>query len=292
MKTRKISDRSLAGSIIAVLRYKLIRRAAKHCLKTVIKHFFLAQYKAALGITKKPVYQVDHVLDKKIPFIPSKVSVYLNFTGFWIRALAFIMQRYSNRKEVSVIGAEFVDSIAALYKFAAKVYRHKLSTTQRPRYLKKIKFILIHLLDPHLMCIPSLHVMIVIRCYTKFRETAERFGDLDELAEYVEELKTGALAVTESVLFVKQHSINCIPSALYAVYKMDNSLFSYKEALEFIEDLFINDTGFIDNPAEIRACIRSLFISFTEADPVSMDWRSPLFDFLENNRVVAGQDFS
>lgn len=294
MKKVNIADRNILYCIFHVLTFKEIRISAVSCVRTVIKHFFAAQFRAKRKSNRIPVYQVDHELDKSIPFRPEKIGIYLNFTAFWIRALSFLMEHFAqiNAKKAAASGAAFVDSIRDLYSFAAEVYREKLSTTQRPRYLKHPRFMLIHFLDPHLMCIPSLHVMIVIRCYTMFRQTAADFGRQDLLKNQINELRQGALGVTESILFVKQHSINCISAALYALYTADCSLFTVQEAKEFIQDLFKNDDFHNIDAESCRLSIQNQFDAFINEKEGSEDWRKPLLSFLEQKKQVQRIDVS
>ena len=125
-----------------------------------------------------------------------------------------------------------------LYKYAAVVYMKNLTTTKRPFYIARPRFFVIHLLDPHLMCIPSLHVMVVIHTYTMFAAIARELGEEEKLKEHILELRQGALAISQAVLFVKQHSVNCIPAALYAMTCYTPALFPPEEAAAFTEQLF------------------------------------------------------
>lgn len=294
MENKNIEDRNIILCIVHVLGFKEIRIAARSCIRTVIKDFFSAQFRAKRKSSPIPVYQVDHDLDRSIPFRPEKIGIYLNFTAFWIRALSFLMERFAdkNPEKAAKAGAAFVDSIKDLYAFAAEIYREKLSTTQRPRYLKHPRFLLIHLLDPHLMCIPSLHVMIVIRCYTMFRRITSDFGEQKLLQHEITELFQGALGVTESILFVKQHSINCIPAALYALYTADSELFTIQEAHEFIQNLFKSDEFNGIQTEIIRSYIMSQFDVFLHEGKKSADWRKPLLGFLEQKKLLQKNDVS
>ena len=69
---------------------------------------------------------------------------------------------------------DFIYTMGDLYAFAAEVYKRNMSTTKRPFYIARPRFFVIHMLDPHLMCIPSLHVMVVIHTYLQFIEAAKK----------------------------------------------------------------------------------------------------------------------
>lgn len=264
----RIADSSVLFSAFKLLQYKNLRKAGRHCAGTALRDFFWLQYKERLtpswSSKKIPVYQVDHPLDERIPFLPEQVNTYLDFVYFWIRATGFLAERYGTLMQDDL--ADFIHTMGDLYSFAAEVYRQGLSTTRRPRYLKKLRFIIIHTFDPHLMCIPSLHVMVVCRCYTKFRDIARRHGLEQELAPYIDELRQGAIAITESILFVKQHSVNCIPAAYYALTCFDQALFSPKEAESFTRSLFTTNPQLPAADAEaIRNHILELYRSFCTA---------------------------
>lgn len=219
-------------------------------------------------------------MDERIPFEPQRVSVYLDFVAFWIRALGFILRRYGERAIEPA--AALIDSIGDLYRYAAQVYRQNLSTTRRPRYLKNFRFILIHLTDPHLLCVPSLHVMIVIRAYTQFRQILKSFNEEDLFKNQIEELYKGALEITEAVLYVKQHSVNCVPAALYSMTRFQKELFTPQEALSFTQNLFRSPHDLAPGDEDrIRDYISQQYVWFTEEGKKSDDWRLPILKFLD-----------
>jgi hypothetical protein len=238
-------------------------------------NFFFLQYKAAFLPGKVPVSRADHPLDKKIPFTPRKVDVYLDFVAFWVRILGFLLRRFGRRGLEPV--RRFMESMGKLYAWAAQVYHKNLSTTDRPRYLERPRFVVIHAFDPHLMCIPSLHVMVVIRSYTLFRKTLSSLGG----AEFpqIGEIRKGSLAISEAVLYVKQHSVNCISAAMYAMTCFDKTLFPPEEAERFVSELFREGLPEKDGE-EIRAHIVSLYRRFL-AEQGEGDWTGPLLSFLK-----------
>jgi hypothetical protein len=243
-------------------------------------NFFFKQYKGAL-LRNIPVVNVEHPLDEKIPFLPHKVDVYLDFVAFWIRTAGFLNSVYPERKMVT---ADFIVSIGKLYKTASSVYAECFSTTKRPLYLGTLRFALIHVFDPHLMCIPSLHVMVVIRTYTTFADIIRNFGDSETYVKQAMELRKRALAITEAVLYVKQHSVNCVAAAMYAMTRFDPPLFTEQEAETFTTNLFTDSTLAPADASRIREHILALYRRFLDQGKQSADWTEPLLAFLEERK--------
>jgi hypothetical protein len=273
----KIFDETTAAAFYRTLTNPALRKITLKTAFTIFFEFFFRQYRAALLPGRVPVTPVDHELDEKIPFAPSWVAVYLDFVAFWVRTLSFLFRVYGRR--IYRRAGEFLKSMGALYAFAAEVYRKNFSTTRRPFYIARPRFFLIHLVDPHLMCIPSLHVMVVIRTYTKFREIIRAMGDEGRFASQIAELKNGALAISEAILFVKQHSVNCIAAAMYAMTCFSEELFPPKEAEDFCSRLFVRSLP-PGNGQMIRDHIMRLYREFLSRRGLSKNWDAPLIDFL------------
>ena len=259
-----------------------LRITALRCIASIFRNFFFSQYRAAFFPGLIPVTKVDHPLDSKIPFRPGKVNVYLDFVSMWIRSLGFLLGHYDRRILEPV--RNFIENIDKVYAWAAEVYRKNLSTTDRPFYVGSPRFFLIHAVDPHLMCIPSLHVMVVIRAYTHFAEIIKTLGDEGRFASQTEELRRDALAITEAILYVKQHSVNCISAAMYAMTMFEPGLFPPDEAERFVSDLFpgkeIPDET---DRIEIRGHIISLYHSFLTQGKAGGNWKEPLLAFLKTH---------
>jgi hypothetical protein len=277
-------------SAAAVLVTAGLRPAAMRCLYLVCRHFFGFQYKSALFPGRVPVSWSDHPLDETIPFLPGFVKTYLSFIPFWVRITGFLLLR-CKRKDLA---RDFLTSIGNLYLDASAVYRKNLSTTKRPFYIKNISFLLIHMSDPHLMCIPSLHVMIVIRCYTRTAKYCA--AEPLPLKNYCNDLLRHAVAITEAVLLIKQHSVNCIAAAMYAMTVLDPELFPRREALYFASLLFRSPLfapGGNPDSAAMRTHIVNLYQRFLDEyhsalsaarPPERIDkaaWTVPLLEFLK-----------
>ncbi|GHV53586.1 hypothetical protein AGMMS49579_12620 [Spirochaetia bacterium] len=232
--------------------------------------------------------QVDHELDRKIPFSPAWMGIYGDFTAFWIRSIGFLREELEEGTVDAI--RDFFDSMGALYRFAAEVYQKNLSTTRRPLYLRRPGFILIHIFDPHLMCIPSLHVMVVIRTYTKFAAILRSLGEEERYAPQIAELKKGALDITEAILYVKQHSVNCIAAAMYAMTCFDPVLFPLSEAEDFVSRLFaepvLGEPPLVDQQDGeiIKNHIVNLYRRFLSECPAGEAWDMPLINFLRSQQ--------
>lgn len=278
-----VAAESSGLTMARILLSPFLRKTALRCIASIFRNFFLLQYRGALCPGRVPVSRVDHALDGRIPFAPRHIAVYLDFVAFWVRMLGFLLRRFRRRALVPV--RDFIASMGRLYAFAAEVYAKNLSTTPRPRYYARPRFVLVHLADPHLMCIPSLHVMVVIYTYTAFRALLSRLGAGEEGAGPREELWRGALAITEAVLYVKQHSVNCISAALYAMTRFNPALFPPEEAARFTAALFTgprNSGPGIDSAEAARAHILALYRRFLEEGRAAPRWEEPLLRFLRS----------
>ncbi|MDR0624119.1 MAG: hypothetical protein LBG10_06780 [Treponema sp.] len=272
-----ISGESTITAFFTAFGNPFLRKTVLKTTSSIFYHFFFCQYRAALLPGRIPVTAVDHPLDAKIPFTPSRVAVYLDFVAFWVRIVSFLFRSYRRRAYHSA--GEFIESIGRLYAFAGEVYRKHLSTTRRPFYISRPRFLLIHMADPHLMCIPSLHVMVVIRAYTKFRAIIRGLGDEARFSRQIKEISGGALAITEAILFVKQHSVNCVAAAMYAMTCFEEALFPPEEAERFASRLFTRSLPPADGEL-LRTHIINLYRQFLSQRETATTWGEPLVNVL------------
>jgi len=107
-------------------------------------------------------------------------------------------------------------------------------------------------------------------------------GEETPFAAQAEELYQGALAISEAVLYVKQHSVNCISAAMYATTRFDPRLFPPDEAERFVSELFrkVEIPGEADAD-EIRKHILGLYRWFLAQGEKAKDWTDPLLHFLD-----------
>ena len=290
---RNVFDESVPYAFVRTLGNRSLRPATIRCLLSIFGNFFLSQFRLALSPGRVPVSQVDHPLDGKIPFRPRWVTVYIDFVPYWIRMLSFLIRNFGAGSLDAV--REFVRSMGDLYVFAARVYTRNLSTTARPFYIAHPKFLMIHATDPHLMCIPSLHVMVVVHAYTKFAAILRSLGQAEKLAAQIDDMRNGALAICQAILFVKQHSVNCIGASVYAMTRFDPDLFPPDEAEDFCSRLFGTAPYPLGSPetglpagdiAEIRAHITDSYRRFSQEGKTAGSWEEPILNFLRRSPRV------
>jgi len=268
-------------------------------LGTVIKNFFFLQFSVKWKWRKIQIVNVDNPLDQKVPFTPQKISIYLDFVNFWIRPMTFLMCRVGEKKALPYC-VTYLKHIKQAYYEASRIYRNCMSTTKRPN-LKKIKgFSTLRLLDPHLMCVPSLHVAICTLSFSFYKNTFKELGLSQEEQEYYNrELYLSATAITETVLFVKQHSVNCIPAAVYMMNNLIPQYFSLFDGTNFVNSIF---TGLSDseespyydenskitnliseeNCNKIREHMFFMYERFMLEGKIEENWKVPILHWLKN----------
>jgi len=259
-------------------------------LGTVTADFFGLQFLEKWGFLHIPVINVQSPLDDKVPFTPSKVDIYLGFINFWLRPFTMLMKRFGIRRSLPFC-TEFLRLLKTAYHEAARVYRFRLSTTNRPDYNDMKKFRYIHRMDPHLLCVPSLHIAIVVLCYTFYRRLFEREHFTREEKEmWNRELYGGAIRIAESVLYIKQHSVNCIPAALYMMTRISGNLFTTEDAVAFINDLFADANDITtEDRNQIIDYIQYMYERLLLEGCTENDWTVPVQHWLLEHAARTGQ---
>jgi hypothetical protein len=249
----------------------------------IIKEFFLLQFLEKFGIYKIPVVHVDHPLDKKVPFVPEKVTIYLDYINLWVRPLEMIAERLSFMQYGRAC-KKWMRMFRGLYLKAGEIYHFRLTTTDRPDYDEMREFRQIHALDPHFLCVPSLHIATVSLVYAFYRQLFIDEGfTQEEIDRWRPELYKGAIDIADSVLYVKQHSVNCIPAALYLVAVNYPEYFSEDDARKFLDDMFRNQKYFSEEDAdEVRDFMKKTFEDYLEKGKKlpKESWSEPVKDFL------------
>jgi hypothetical protein len=289
---RIIKESGTITSLFRLLTDKKLSLPFWRTARLINKNFFRLQRRAVRQPGIVPIANVDHPLDEEIPFRPGQVMIYHDFSAFWVRTAACLARSVS-----PLAAGEFIDSVGALYTAAAEVYARYMSTTTRPRYFGNPGCAVIQLFDPHLLCVPSLHVLVCVHTWIKARDILEKHGAA--AAEkaytgktYIEKLFRHAVLITESILYMKQHSVNCIPAALYAMNCFEPALFTRKETSAFIQALFADERN-AEIPQKtqenIRRHIETAFAAFMREREQLLaagnnDWTAPLITFLKNYR--------
>jgi hypothetical protein len=258
----RIDGKNATFYALLFLSKKRTRSTGITFLYTIWSHFFAPQLMTQYKLRKRPVAWVDHPLDKKIPFQPHHVSIYLSFTNLWIKSIAFVYHEFGKQALPDII--KFVDNLTSLYRESAKVYLQIQSTTNRPRYIGGFYFKMIHLFDPHLHCIPSLHVEIVGLNYTFISNLIDKYAE--NPAEYQREkdyLWRKAVLITNSILLIKQHSVSCIAAGLFTL-TANEFPFDQKDAAQIINALFTGSGNTLPAGEEIRSYIQKLYRYFLD----------------------------
>lgn len=252
-------------------------------LRTVVRDFFWLQFSVKWRFKTIPVLDVSHPLDELIPFTPDKVKIYLNFTNFWIRPMTLLFRRLGVKKALPYC-IEYLSLIETAYANAAKVYRFCMTTTKRPDYKTDAAFKMIHAFDPHLLCVPSLHVAIVILSSVYYADVFKNDDFTEEERKtYTAELREGARRIIESVLYVKQHSVNCIPAAVYMMLYVLKNRFTISAGIDIINSLFADDETLSDSDKKkISAHIHFMFERLLLEGANENDWTVPVKRWLKS----------
>lgn len=262
--------------IVSLTNPKIIPHTVAY-LHAVTLDFFALQFLRKLKLVRIPILNVETPLDKNVPFVPRHLNDYLGFVNFWIRPLAMLIKMLGVKKAAPYV-ATFFSLLKKSYKYAAQIYRFCMTTTNRPLYKKRTAFVIMRALDPHYLCVPSLHIAIVSLCYAFFRDVLQKEHFPREQRElWTRELYEGAIRIAETVLYVKQHSINCIPAALYMMTKIVPGIFSERDARTFLSDMFVARDDIQENAREeIVNYMQDLFARFYEEGMHSAEWSSPI----------------
>ncbi|MCR4938891.1 MAG: hypothetical protein K5930_02120 [Treponemataceae bacterium] len=257
------------------------------CFHTALKKFFIPQFSVKAGFRKTPVVQVDNVLDRTIPFSPRYISIYLDFIHSMARPLSFCISKF-NRKQSSEIAVKIINELRNCYETAYDIYAFRMSTTNRPNYRKDRHFRMLHALDPHFMCVPSLHVSLMIMSWILYREIFNSYlEDEKESKFYTQEIFKSAITITETVLYVKQHSVNCIPSAIYMMTEILKGRFILTDAVYFIDNLFSENKEMSDGVKQsIHSYIQILFERFVLENCSEEDWTVPIKRWLTTYKTT------
>ncbi|MCK5675087.1 MAG: hypothetical protein KAH95_17035, partial [Spirochaetales bacterium] len=277
LENNRIINLNIYKAAILFLVIKETRKPSLKLLGTLVTKFFIPQHQRRLRIKKRQVVNVDHELDRLIPFSADYLKVYMSFSPLWIKSIYFIYHEFG-KKSFPMIGA-YIDSITRLYKNGFDVSDNCQSTTTRPYSGRNIKLKLIHWADPHLHCVPSLHVMVV--CFNHLRIESiikELTGGTKEYEKELDYLGKQAILITNSILYIKQHSINCIPAGLFAL-SAECSEFTDEYAQNLISGLSKINNDSIERFDEISSYIIELYTDFQKLSKSSSN-KEILINFL------------
>jgi len=254
-----------------------------------LRKFFLPQFQTVI-FRSRPVVYVDHPVDRKIPFQPSTVSLYMSFIPLWMNAVFWLNRRYGRAADARL--AAFLEGIALLYDEAGSIYLRCHSTTVRPRRLPNLSCAMIQVLDPHLNCIPSLHVTIVFGAWMLARGVIDAMGDAhgeatgkagESRAEaWLASLYNHAQRIAETTMLMKQHSVNCVGASLWYLNVCYPASFDEARCAAIIDGLFTIEGKAVTVKEEARARVREVYAFLEQNETSGGDWRTPIIGFVES----------
>ncbi len=243
-------------------------------------------YLQKIHLRHTPVKHVDHPLDEKVPFNANHLDTYMGFITFYIRPQLIFCTKYGYFNG-GQYPAEFMRYLKMIYDEAYKFYSYSFTTTYRPKSnLKSIQKL--HKGDPHYMCVPSLHISLVCVTYGYFKMCFDREGFTQaEKDLWLSELKEEGVRIAESVLYLKQHSVNCIPAAIYMITHLCPELFTIEDAVTLIEALFKNVPD-VDRHDQkyIVDHIMFTYEQFILEGITEDDWKTPVIRWLDNYESI------
>ena len=274
-------------------------KTARHSWRfivTILNDFFFLQLAQKFHFTHRPLLNVGTELDDRIPFSPAHVNDYMDFVPYFIRPISMMIKEMGYKKAAPYIN-EFLDMLSKIYKNASYVYRRCMTTTVRPLYLKNPKFRAIHFFDSHLLCVPSIHVGIASGVYTFFRHKFqdEEFDIPKEKCDkLLADIKKQSILIIESVLFVKQHSVNCVPVAFYMLSSIFSpDFFAPRDAVEIINLLFVDNKEIDDEcRTEVIAHFNYMYERVFLESLYSENWRECIFRWMNDWAKQTGQNIS
>lgn len=254
----------------------------------ILKEFFFIQFFRKFNIIKIPVVSVDHPLDDKIPFTPKKITVYLDFINYWVRPFSMLISRIGIYRAALTM-KKWMRHFRKLYILAGQIYHFRLTTTNRPDYNEMKEFRQIHAVDPHFLCVPSLHIATIILVFGFYRQLFrdENFTQ-DEQNRWLTEMYSDCISIADAVLYVKQHSVNCVPAALYMVASNFSEYVSVDDARKFLDDMFkmfpLEENFAESDSNEVKAHMKTAFENYlVEGSKCTKEeWYKPINTFLEN----------
>lgn len=255
-----------------------LRAASFRVIAVVLKYFFIPQFRNKRGAPCCPIVNVEHSLDELIPFKPEYRPVYMSFTILWISIIGYIYRLRGKEAEPDIFA--LFRLIEKAYLEAYWVYSRVMTTTDRPKPGANIKLAMVHAIDPHLYCIPSLHVVIVSIAWLFVDRLSKKPGypDLSDLRDLI---YRQAVKITESILLIKQHSVNCIPAGLYTICHLMKE-YTPQAVEEFIDRIFTELEPDLPGREEVRGYIKQRYRRLMEdRRSHNGDYREVLLAFIE-----------
>lgn len=291
-KIKSIYDYKVFKAVLFVICHPSLFLDFISFIVIVLKDFFFIQFARKFGLSKTPVAKVDNELDNKIPFVPSKIGTYLDFTAFWIRPMSMMIEKLDSKKAAYYIH-DYLKKISLTYHSASRIYKMCMSTTARPKYYKMFYFRVIHFFDPHYLCVPSLHISIVSLVWSFYRDAFKNMQELtqEEKDFYLSEIYNGAIKIAETVLYIKQHSVNCIPAALYMMTFLMRPFFTAEDGIQFLRDMFVKTDIPVDTQKELKDYMYFIYERFLLVGITDDNWITPIRNWLKEYCCNSNQEY-
>ena len=261
--------------------WRLVKRWVALIWKAV-DHFFLPQYRSVLWPRRRLVATLSHPLDRDIPFSPREIVTYLGYITFWFKTLRWFYDRLGGAVLPDI--RRSMDEVLVLYQEAGAIYRRcQSTTTTRAPLPRHPYFALIYLLDPHLACIPSLHVLTICHNDLGAARILRRHGPQPEGGRVLEEVREEAARIIEAVLVVKQHSLVDVAPSLFLLTALFPDDYGREAVADFVSRLF-RDWRVEESPkARMRALVLSTYDEFVTGWEASgrSGHREQILKFLE-----------
>ena len=117
----------------------------------------------------------------------------------------------------------------------------------------------------------------------KFKELG--FSDAECFKKNTE-LYNHSIEIAESVLYVKQHSVNCVPAALYMTTKLFPQLFTPNDAVNFINDMFLTSNDIKkEDLSEIKDYISFMYERFLLEGYSADDWKESVYRWITSYEI-------
>jgi hypothetical protein len=226
-----------------------------------VDHFFLPQFQGLLFPRLRPVATLAHPLDRDIPFQPREIVTYLGYIAFWFKTLRWFYDRFGKAALPDILAS--MDEVLLLYREAGAIYRRcRSTTTTRAPLPRHPYFAVIYLLDPHLACIPSLHILLI--CHNDLgaaRILARHCPKPGEDERLLEAVRAEAVRITEAVLLVKQHSLVDVAPSLFLLSVLFPE-YRREQVADFVGRLFLDWQAPEASKARMRALLLASYDGF------------------------------
>jgi len=239
----------LLSSILFIAGHSRLLARGAELARAAVTEFFLPQFETRLFPGLRPVVTLAHPLDERLPLRTNRLRFYLGYMGLVLKTLGFIRHSCGSRAQSEV--ARMLGDLCRLYYLSGSIYRRCQSTTLRRLPPRADPYsLLIRLFDPHLHCVPSLHILAMCYNYWAAAQGLRRHLPPDHPAlARLPELFDLAVRMTETVLLVRQHSVMDIAPSLFL---LSRAFPGYRDAevRRFVGALF---TQYPATPRTLRA---------------------------------------